>query len=402
MADKKTEQTNAVPAGPEAEGELGRPSRRRARLVLALVSGVVALLLGELICRLLLSDEMMGNVRHHPTMSYHVSEGYRLIPNSEQDEVRINSRGYRDREFSLEPPSGTKRILMLGDSVVFGPGVELAETFSKRTEALLRETGAGDVEVINAGNPDTGLTEMLQIFRDRDSGVRPQLAVLCFYLNDSRPPMGFRSEFVKGNPVVRFMKRNPWVRRSMLVSFGYYVYFNSAIREEVAKLPDGSATSEEDAPLPICLRMEWTELFQSGVWRENPAALNRTIEAAQFDWGAAWRPETWPEVAARLRDFEDLCREHDCRIALAAMPVSVQVHGSVIRDEPQKRLAEIAHEMGWPFLDVLPGLRAAKDGPPLFGDHCHLTPRGHDLVAQMMVEFLDAAEFREFWDGQGE
>ena len=389
MADKKTEQTNAVPTGPEAEGEPGRPSRRRARLVLALVAGVFALLLGELICRLLLSDEMVGNVRRYGTMTYHVSQGYRLVPNSEEGEVRINSRGYRDREFSLEPSPGTKRILMLGDSVVFGPGVELAETFSKRTEALLRKMGVGNVEVINAGNPDTGITEMLQIFRSRDLGIHPQLVVLCFYLNDSRPPMGFRSEFVKGNPVVLFMKRNPWVRRSMLLSFGYYAYYNSAIQAEVEKLP-------------ISLRMDWAELFRSGIWRENPAALNRTIEAAQYDWGAAWRPETWPEVAARLRDFEDLCREHDCRIALAAMPVSVQVHGSVIRDEPQKRLAEIAHEMGWPFLDVLPGLRAAKDGPPLFGDHCHLTPRGHDLVAQMMVEFLDAAEFREFWDGQGE
>jgi hypothetical protein len=47
---------------------------------------------------------------------------------------QINSYGLRDREFPLEKPPNTYRILMLGDSYTFGIGSNLEDTFSKRLE----------------------------------------------------------------------------------------------------------------------------------------------------------------------------------------------------------------------------------------------------------------------------
>lgn len=68
------------------------------------------------------------NVRLRPmAVSTVVTPEYRV-------QYFINSLGYRDREFTIEKPSDTYRIAVVGDSVTFGVGVELEETFVKGIE----------------------------------------------------------------------------------------------------------------------------------------------------------------------------------------------------------------------------------------------------------------------------
>src|SRR2546426_7316948 len=73
-------------------------------------------------------------------------------------DVRINSLGFRDREVVLPKPAEVFRILAVGDSVTFGFGVDLAETYVKQLEGRLTPLAGGGrrVEVVNAGLGDTG------------------------------------------------------------------------------------------------------------------------------------------------------------------------------------------------------------------------------------------------------
>ena len=64
---------------------------------------------------------------------------------------RTNSDGFRDREPGEKRP-GVPRVVVLGDSYVFGWAVLEAETFPTRAEALLRREGRA-VEILNAGVP---------------------------------------------------------------------------------------------------------------------------------------------------------------------------------------------------------------------------------------------------------
>lgn len=67
--------------------------------------------------------------------------------------LAINSRGYRDREYTQRPPPGTLRIALLGDSHVFGLGTEVEDGLPRRLEADLRGRLQRPVEVVNAGVP---------------------------------------------------------------------------------------------------------------------------------------------------------------------------------------------------------------------------------------------------------
>jgi len=59
---------------------------------------------------------------------------------------RINEHGLRDVNHSYEKDSGIERILVLGDSFMYGEGVTLEATMARQL-AILRP----DWEVVNAG-----------------------------------------------------------------------------------------------------------------------------------------------------------------------------------------------------------------------------------------------------------
>lgn len=365
------------------------PKLRRWALRLTLATGSVALglALAELAVRLVVGDDVV-NRQNWTTMSYHINEGRELIPNSRSPGVWINSLGYRDDEFNRRKPPGCTRIIAVGDSVTFGPGLPVEQTFSRRLETKLNTRRPGYHEVINGGVPDTGLAETLRIFERRDLAIDPDIVLVGFYLNDSRPPSGFRSEFKGGDRLVRFVNANPWTRRSRLFSLLYVWYYHWSIGREMAGLP-------------LTQRMDWWTAYRAGRWRDDPAALDGLIQAARFDWGAAWRAETWPGVEAEFRKFDRLCRAHGVRPALIAFPVRPQVEATARRDQPQRRLEKIARTLGWPYLDPLPGLIARRAGGPIFQDHCHLTARGHELIAEMLLHFLDRPEFASGQTGIG-
>jgi hypothetical protein len=127
----------------------------RGRLVnlgLLLASTATALLLSELVVRLLGWTPMYVSPERDRYWRYDALLGWAHLPGQEgvletpqfRTSVHINRQGLRDREHLYERPSGVKRVLVLGDSFAWGYGVEAEERFSQRLESSL------GVEVINA------------------------------------------------------------------------------------------------------------------------------------------------------------------------------------------------------------------------------------------------------------
>lgn len=92
--------------------------------------------------------------------------------------VEVNSLGWRDPERSRTKAAQVKRVLLLGDSFVFGTGVEMGERMGD-----LIDRGLGDrVEVVNAAVAGWG-TDQQYIYLNREGfALHPDVVVLSLSL----------------------------------------------------------------------------------------------------------------------------------------------------------------------------------------------------------------------------
>lgn len=98
--------------------------------------------------------------------------------------VNINTLGYRGYDFPLVKPKGVKRILLAGDSFVFGEFVEEDETMPAQLELFLRARCRGaHVQVINAGLLGGTIKGEARLI-ERGLVLDPDLVVLVFHEND--------------------------------------------------------------------------------------------------------------------------------------------------------------------------------------------------------------------------
>ncbi len=95
--------------------------------------------------------------------------------------MRTNSLGFRTREFELEPPVGTRRVLVYGDSFTEGVGVSDGHRFTD-----LIERSIPDTEVLNFGVRATGTDQQLLFFRERPAGLKYDLVVIGLFVLDVR------------------------------------------------------------------------------------------------------------------------------------------------------------------------------------------------------------------------
>lgn len=99
-------------------------------------------------------------------------------------DVVINAQKLRDLEIGFERQTNRFRILMLGDSLVFGWGVPAEATIPKRLEDLLNGAGI-QAEVLNAGvgNYNTSMETAYYLAEGRR--YHADLVLLGYFVNDA-------------------------------------------------------------------------------------------------------------------------------------------------------------------------------------------------------------------------
>tara|TARA_B100000315_G_C14588363_1_gene594374 strand:+ start:2063 stop:3118 length:1056 start_codon:yes stop_codon:yes gene_type:complete len=98
--------------------------------------------------------------------------------------IKTNSQGLRDSEYSYEKPADTTRILGLGDSFQFGVGVEGEEVYLNVLEQNLNKNSNGKYEVMNMGVLGYGLDQQQKYFNEEGKKYNPDIVILSFYQND--------------------------------------------------------------------------------------------------------------------------------------------------------------------------------------------------------------------------
>lgn len=102
--------------------------------------------------------------------------------------VTTSSAGFRDREYRRVKPPGVRRIVGIGDSVMFGWGVADGEDYLALLEERLQRDGRDRFEVINTAVP--GYNGVMEVGALQRKGLEyePDLVVMGFCGNDLELP----------------------------------------------------------------------------------------------------------------------------------------------------------------------------------------------------------------------
>ena len=126
---------------------------------------------------------------YHPTRGWALRPNLREVPAFRGKTVSSNSRGLRGvREYALDKPAGTTRIVVLGDSFTFGEDVGDDEAWPHRLEELMPGT-----EVLNLGVHGYGHDQMLLYLKEEGLRYHPDVVIVGFLPDDmERNVVAFR------------------------------------------------------------------------------------------------------------------------------------------------------------------------------------------------------------------
>ncbi len=138
---------------------------------------------------------------------------------------RVNTLGFRGAEWTPEKPAGTFRVVVVGDSFVFGSGVEEQDTVSERLRAdLVRRWPTRPVEVLNLGIAGANLgthARMVQIARDV---FAPDAIVLCLTLGDDLKRSDLQDDKQALRRVSLFSFASFWLSSTPVVALQAQIY----------------------------------------------------------------------------------------------------------------------------------------------------------------------------------
>ena len=95
--------------------------------------------------------------------------------------VSVNQRGLRGAEIAAQAPQGVRRVVVVGDSSVYGHGVSDSETFASQLQDRLGD----QFEVINAGVPGYSTEQSMNLLNLRVWDLSPDLLVIGSLWSDN-------------------------------------------------------------------------------------------------------------------------------------------------------------------------------------------------------------------------
>ncbi len=250
-------------------------------------------------------------------------------------DVAINSKGLRDREVAADKPEGSKRILMLGDSILFGWGVRADETLAAQLEGALKAGGQDRVEVINSGVGNYNTAMEAAYFFERGVAYRPDIVVLNYFINDAEP-----------TPIYRDV---PWLARH---SYAYAVL--------------------------------------GGAWD----GFKRRLAGGEQDWRSYYAglyadgAPGWEKAQAKIAELAVHCRAQGMRLILANIPELRELKDYPFMDV-QAKLEAVAAANGIEYVDLRPAV-AAEDPTTLWVTVPDPHPNGkaQALMARKFADYL--------------
>ena len=277
-----------------------------------------------------------------------------------------NAQGFRGRtDYAPAKPPGTYRVIVLGDSVALGHGVEDDETFSAVAERELRTVRP--VEVINMGVSGFGTAEELIQLDQIGWSYRPDLVVLTYFPNDPYNNVVSQLYSVSGERLVRNRE-----------AFEPALY----IRDRLYSIP-GYALLCDHSHVVNFLRSRFSAFFLEYLGRRHRTS-------------AEIRTNLTEDEARLTRLLLDrVAAEAEARqVPLVILNVPVIQKGRVVQNFPDNAVPP--GRAGAILVDVAADVYRGHPVEALaYEQDCHPKPFGHRLIAQELARVIRSRHWVE-------
>lgn len=310
-----------------------------------------------------------------PDLPYRLRPGVALEVQGSR--VSVNELGLRDRaNLPPRPEPGTRRVLVLGDSVAFGWLQDADRAFPRRLEDDLRRMGGpwARTEVLNAGVPGYSATTEAAWFRDFGAALQPAVIVVAVNLNDfDRVPhmngLGILSTDDDRSPS---WSPSNWSELWLALRWGWLLARGDA------RIARPTAAQATPAPRPT----------DAAGAPERWDPLDRWVSGLRKRFYHRPTEPQWGDLARAWTDVVERGRGIGARVVFAIFPDGDQV--GVDRPDlvPQEKLLGLCHERGFECVDLTPAFLAAGPGVDLHKDIMHPNDEGHAIAARVVADHL--------------
>lgn len=342
--------------------------------------------------------------------------------------ARINNLGLRGDDITTSKPKGTRRVLCLGDSRVFGYQVAQNESFPAQLETICHKKFPGSrVEVLNAGFPGYSSYQGLRYLESKGLRFDPDVVTVAFGFNDRR----FVLKPEQADSVQWFRQTARGLSMRSRLSFSYallgvvkilsHVRGENTWRTDVLALPSqrlDALTCRVDLDayrknlrqiVELCGRQRISVIFilmgdapttekpfQEGARLRLKRRYDEAIEAFSRIGREPADPATEQWCRALVLYEIGLTREAQGRTneALAAFRESAQAAAfwSAFGGTPVRHARAyveagraVADKFRVPCLDIAGQF---ADRPELFADYTHHNAEGHRRIAEALADWL--------------
>ncbi len=140
-------------------------------------------------------------------LSAHPRIIYELIPNSHYRfqgvAVQTNAQGFRDVDYPKAKVKRTRRVIGLGDSVLFGWGVNETDSYFTQLETRLNQQDSISYELINTGVPGYNTSMEVALLEEKFDLQEVDAVLLNFVGNDFDLP-----DFIRKQPAYFGIKKS--------------------------------------------------------------------------------------------------------------------------------------------------------------------------------------------------
>ena len=311
------------------------------------------------------ANPKVNDNRHMPADSL---VGWRAQPGAQQDfgvprPTYVNQHGIRGPETPLQKSEDELRILLLGDSTVYGVRVSDEETFGGTLEQSLMPHRI-NARVLNAGCPGYSSWQALQILQHRLLDLKPDIVVIATLWSDAQ-----------GSESPDSARYGNGETRGWLTHSAFYVWAREQLRKRRwqsqdsetigfrfntpgPSMPGGPPPPPENTLGPN--KLAPTHRVPLRQYRDNLASMARLSEEAGAQPVFLILPSFRDVLLGRVGDFRDAYRES---------------------------MKTVAQDFQAPLINSSEEFFGG-DVNALFFDDVHPTARGHKIIADALLSTL--------------